>query len=445
MLVLRAKNIALSLLLTALLFVPLSVNRTPIRHFIERELPYSIEVDRLLRMGGEGSLSAWFGTLVFTVVALALFVLLRRATAPAERPTLRLGFGLAVLLAMDNAIMLHERLLAIWLTYANGVTGWLPALLALLLLGGLLRHSGLWPGRARLFYALGWGLVFAGYVWGVAVALQALNDRWHEVMAALLLYAGGISLLYAVLLRLAPVTPQALQLPPAGRTALWLVGWSVLFTLATAGFHILNAQTDLSVVDPFRLLFLLDSGQEATIPTFYSILLWLFCAGLLGLVAVGERDGGKRDTRRWGALAALFVFLSLDEAASLHEQLIGLSRAVVSKLAITHEGLLYHAWVVPVGILVLLLFLLYIPFFQRLPRSTVLWFLLSGALFVGGALGFEMIGGVVVTWDKNNDALRLTVETIEELLEMLGLAGFAFALLSYLAQHVAPLRLRVQP
>ena len=91
----------------------------------------------------------------------------------------------------------------------------------------------------------------------------------------------------------------------------------------------------------------------------------------------------------------------------------------------------------------LLLFVLYIPFFRRLPRSTALWILFSGALFVGGALGFEMIGGVVVTWARDNDALRLSVETVEELLEMLGLAGFVYALLEYLARHVAPVTVRV--
>jgi len=445
MLILRARSISLSLLLMALLFVPLSLYRTPIRQFVEAELPYSIQVDRLLRLGGEGSLSGWLGTVILTGVALALWVLARRLPTSGERGPLRLAFGLTALLALDQATVLHERVLAIWLAYAGGVTAWLPALVALLLLWALLRRSCAWPAKSRAFYVLGWVLVFAGYSWGIVTALQFSLDRGHEAAAALLRYGGGISLLYAALLRLAQVTPPlTVQVQSGRRVALWLVALGVLFSLLTAGFHVLDAQTDLSVIDPFRLFYLLDSGQESTIPTFYSVVLWLFCAGLLALIALGERDGGRRDTRRWAALAGLFVFLSLDEAASLHEQLIGLSRAVVGKLAIDHEGLFYHAWVVPVGILVLMLFVLYIPFFRRLPRSTALWMLFSGALFVGGALGFEMIGGVVVTWDRNNDALRLGVETVEELLEMLGLAGFAYALLSYLARHVAPVQVRVE-
>ena len=443
MLVLRARNVALSLLAVALLFVPLSLYRSPIRRFVEAELPYSIQVDRLLRMGSEGSLSAWFGSVIFIAVALALFVLLRRAGASGERGPLRLAFGVAGLLALDQSIVLHERLLAIWLTHAGSIGGWLPALLALLLLAALLRGGG-WAGRSRPFYTLGWALVFAGYLWSVVTALQFPLDRWHEAAAALLKYGGGICLLYAALLRLDGVTTLTTS-PQAGRrVALWLVGLGVLFSLATVGFHLLEARVDLDVIDPFRLFFLLDSLQEATIPTFYSFLLWLFVAALLVLITAGDRNSGRRDTRRWGALAALFVFLSLDEAASLHEQLIGLSRAMVSKLAIEHEGLLYHAWVVPVGLLLLLLFVLYIPFFRRLPRSTALWILFSGGLFVAGALGFEMLGGVVVTWAKDNDALRLGVETVEELLEMLGLAACAYALLSYLALHVAPVRLWVR-
>ena len=442
MLVLRARSVALSLLLTALLFLPPSLYRTPIRRFVENALPYSIQVDRMLRLGGEGSLSAWLGTLIFAAVALALWVLVRRLPTAAERGPLRLALGLAALLSLDQATALHERALAIWLTYAGDVTAWLPAAAALLLLWALLRR-GAWPAGSRAFYALGWALVFAGYSWGIVTAFQFPLDRGHEALTALLKYGGGISLLYAALARLAQASPLMVRVQSGRRLALGLAALGVLFSLATAGFHVLDAQADLNVIDPFRLFYLLDSGQEATIPTFYSVVLWLFCVGLLALVAAGERDGGRRDTRRWAALSALFVFLSLDEAASLHEQLIGLSRAVVGKLAIDHEGLFYHAWVVPVGLLVLLLFVLYIPFFRRLPRATALWILFSGALFVAGALGFEMIGGVVVTVAKDNDALRLGVETVEELLEMLGLAAFAYALLTYLARHVAPVRVRV--
>jgi hypothetical protein len=90
-------------------------------------------------------------------------------------------------------------------------------------------------------------------------------------------------------------------------------------------------------------------------------------------------------------LAAIFIYLSIDESAGLHETLM-------TPLAQFHfTGLLRFSWIVPYGLGCIALGLIYIPFVFALPgrfRSLVIF---AGALFLAAALGVESIGGYCVT------------------------------------------------
>jgi hypothetical protein len=434
-------KIALMLLIGSLVFVPLSLFRTPIRHFVEDALPFQIQIDRLLRMGGEGSLSGWYAVSLFLAAA-GMMVLVRRTLDHwAQRRMFSLTLWLVVLIGLDQTILLHDRFLAVWLDQFGRSIGWLPAVVALFLL--LVRQSRLWSPSARHAYELAWILIFAGYAWGVVTELYFPLNRTHEVITELLKMFGAIALFVASMRHLAAISPETtLTFQRGGRLLAALVGLSLLFGVLTAAFYALQTRVDLDTLDPYRFLYLLDAGQESTIATFYSVFLWRLCALLLMFIAIGNFRHGKADARRWMGLSAIFVYLSADEASSLHEQLIGISRAAVARLNLDSSGLFYHAWVVPVGLAVLLLFFAYLPFLRRLPRETALWMLFSGVLFVSGALGLEMVGGTIVTFARENDALRLSVETLEELLEMLALSFFAFSLTQHLAHQIGALTFR---
>lgn len=435
-------KIALMMLVGSLVFVPLSLYRTQIRHWVEDTIPFQIQVDRLLRMGGEGSLFGWYSVSLF-LVCVGMLVLVRRTlTLPAQRRALSLTVGVVLMLALDQTILLHDRLLAVWLNQFGMSGGWLPAVVALFLL--LFLQFRLWSPGARHAYQLAWFLIFAGYAWGVVTELYFPLHRAHEAVTELLKIFGAITLFVASMQHLAEVSPETtITFRRGGRLLAILAGFSLLFGVLTAAFYALQARVDLDTLDPYRFLYLLDAGQESTIATFYSVFLWRLCALLLMLVAIGTFRQGRPDARRWMILSAIFVYLSADEAASLHEQLIGISRAAVARLNLDSSGLFYHAWVVPVGLMVLLLFFAYLPFLRRLPRETALWMLGSGALFVGGALGLEMVGGAIVTFARENDMLRLSVETLEELCEMLALSVFAYALTRHLARQIGALTFRI--
>jgi hypothetical protein len=171
-------------------------------------------------------------------------------------------------------------------------------------------------------------------------------------------------------------------------------------------------------------LFGLD--EEANIPAWFSAALLLCCSLRLRYITWvkdGQRDA---DASYWRILSLLFLFLSLDEIASFHEMATERLRQVLHA-----EGLFYFAWVIPGLGLVLLFAVIYSRFLRRLPRRTGALIFSAGLLYVGGAIGLEMVGG---WWASSSGLGRQTtgyvlISSAEELLEMLGAAWFMYAIL----------------
>jgi hypothetical protein len=192
-----------------------------------------------------------------------------------------------------------------------------------------------------------------------------------------------------------------------------------------------------------RLLRLLDLNEEQSFGTIYSVELLLACAAVLLVLtfAAWRREtSGQRDSRWWLGLAALFVFLSADEGIGFHELLIGSIQRTFHV-----SGVLYYAWIIPYAGLVLAVVVLYARFLLRLPRQAAVRFVIAGAIYVGGAVGMEMVAGYLVqSRGYSEQSLPLEIEyLVEETMEMLGAAYFLTALLRYIELCGQPLELAV--
>ena len=176
-----------------------------------------------------------------------------------------------------------------------------------------------------------------------------------------------------------------------------------------------------------------DVGLEKNIPTLYSVLAWSLAAFATGLVAHSEAIRGGAFVGRWRALALIFLFLAFDEGTTIHEH-IGSYLKDWELLPAT--GLLHFFWVVPYSFLVILLASLYAPFLDALPTRTKLGFILSGTVFIGGAMGVEMFSASVYeTKGEGHSVLYHVLYSIEEFMEMLGVALLIFFVLDYLKTH----------
>lgn len=181
----------------------------------------------------------------------------------------------------------------------------------------------------------------------------------------------------------------------------------------------------------------LNLGREANIPTFYSALMLVFCSALLAAIAFYKRGEGGRYVRHWGVLAGIFLCLGFDEASKLHEMMSRPTRSLLN----LEGGLLHYSWVVPGLVFVLVVFLSYLRFLRDLPRTTAILFLLAGALFVGGAVGVEILGSRHAGVHGNANLTAQMLAWLEETLEMLGVVVFAHALMTYMSANLGELRL----
>ena len=173
-------------------------------------------------------------------------------------------------------------------------------------------------------------------------------------------------------------------------------------------------------------------SNEGKLPTFYSGVTLLVAALLLAATATYERRNGGRFARHWFGLALIFVFMAADELLEIHELSMGPMRRVFG----ISGGPLFFAWVIPAMALLALLAITYARFLAALPRPSLRAFLIAGSVYVGGALGMELVGSAYFT-THSNDVIYGVIATIEEMGEMTGMALFILALLDHLAR-IAP-------
>lgn len=177
------------------------------------------------------------------------------------------------------------------------------------------------------------------------------------------------------------------------------------------------------------LIPLFDFNRESNIPTMYSSIALIIAGVLLMVIAMAHRK--KNDAHiHWAVLSLIFFFLSVDEFASIHEMLIDPVRG-----ALGTSGVLYFSWVVPYAIILLLLAGSYINFLIRLPRKIMYLFLVSGTLYVGGAMGVELFEGAYAELHGFETLTFALFYTVEELLEMVGIAVFIYSLLLYITSQ----------
>jgi hypothetical protein len=169
----------------------------------------------------------------------------------------------------------------------------------------------------------------------------------------------------------------------------------------------------------------LNVDREINVPTLFSALLLFACAVLLAQIARSRR--GERYAWHWWILAGVFLFLALDEAVKIHERI-----GILLHLQYNTSGIFRWAWVIPYGAAIVLLTAAYLGFFLHLPARTRSLFFAAAALFIGGALGVEMIQARhFESVSGEPDLFYYSLVTVEEFLEMTGAIVFIHALFEY--------------
>lgn len=176
----------------------------------------------------------------------------------------------------------------------------------------------------------------------------------------------------------------------------------------------------------YGLVPLFDFDREDNIPTLFSSLLLLASAVLLMSISF-IHNRLRNPWLPWFGLACIFLFLSFDEIASFHERLTMPVRSVMDV-----SGIFYFAWVIPYMFILLFLLAVYSRFLISLPKRFMSLFILSGGVYISGAIGLELLGGLHASSFGVAGLQYSVIYTFEELLEMLGVMLFIYSLLSYI-------------
>jgi hypothetical protein len=174
---------------------------------------------------------------------------------------------------------------------------------------------------------------------------------------------------------------------------------------------------------------------EQSLATWWTSVLWA-CLALLFFEAGYRKLAGR--PIGWILLGAGSILLSIDEAVMIHEQFAALTGRWFGYVG----GIWATAWVVFAVPIVVACLAATAPLLIRLPRGIALRLLLSGAVFVTGAVGLEMaFGSARVDFHlPHHHIVILSMHVIEETLEMLGVGMAAIVMLAWLASPTAYMR-----
>lgn len=167
-------------------------------------------------------------------------------------------------------------------------------------------------------------------------------------------------------------------------------------------------------------LFHLDT--EFNLPAILAVLGLAAGGVLLLLVSACLRQLDVADHARWRWLGVGFLYLALDEGARIHER----ANYVVNQLGISLAALRF-GWVLLGIVAVLILTPIYLPAVLRLPGTVRLLAIAAAAVFVGGAVGLEMLGATVYERGPGDPWYQAAV-IAEEAAELTGIGLFLVAL-----------------
>lgn len=208
----------------------------------------------------------------------------------------------------------------------------------------------------------------------------------------------------------------------AKRVLIFLLAFEILLVLSYCVVHIFAPSVKWG---PIKLF--VDVDREVAIPTWFSTV-QLFAIAILFLLHART----TKQLRAYFILFALgFMFLSMDEAAAIHEKIIDSVKRVEWQwlLVLTFNGS-HKAWMIPylvIGVVVLMFSYRFPLFLWRRARRESIFFAIGTAVFCVGGIGLELLAFYFE--DAPTDTPYAWAIAGEEFLEMAGMTIVLYATL----------------
>jgi len=213
----------------------------------------------------------------------------------------------------------------------------------------------------------------------------------------------------------------------ASRITRWLMAGVVIFTVAAVAMVLLQTKESDSLVGQAleSLHRLFNPDLEANLATWFATTLLLIGAMLAALVAKTKVDSEDPLKNHWIGLFLVILLMSMDEAAQIHEMLIKPTQAL---LGVTQSA--GWVWTLPAFFVVAALAFASLRLLRAQPHRTRRLMILAFGLFLFGAFGIEILGGVLFGASRSL-GFELAA-AVEEFFEMSGAVVFIQAMLTVL-------------
>jgi hypothetical protein len=231
---------------------------------------------------------------------------------------------------------------------------------------------------------------------------------------------------------------HTIKIKPA-RIAIILVILSiVLVGLSLAGQWFRLFPDSYSISGPTQEFFLdlfidkFSVNTENNVATYFNTIILAIAALLIFVIASAKHAQKDKYRYEWSLLGLVFLYISIDEAAVIHEEFSRLFKDMPDV-----NGWLHYKWVIPGSIAVVLLVLAFLRFFLHLEKRYKLLFFISSGIYLAGALGTELISGYYANQYGTKSFTYSAMTTMEESLEWFGVILLIFTLLKYIETHLS--------
>lgn len=201
------------------------------------------------------------------------------------------------------------------------------------------------------------------------------------------------------------------------RTLLWVLGVLIVLNLIV----VVLAHSVMPETGSAKLLErYFNFATEANVPTYYNTVLIFLVAQTFFVLGKLHTPTEKAIKNYLFGMAGIFIFLSIDELAGIHEWF---SYGLPQHFGIGGEGMFKFAWIIPYGIALIVFGIYSLKFLKSLERPRLVKYFGAGFLYLMGVFVMEALGGWFV--DKNNGIETLEYylffTTPEETFEMLAM------------------------
>ncbi|MDD2923083.1 MAG: hypothetical protein PHQ36_12430, partial [Anaerolineales bacterium] len=209
-------------------------------------------------------------------------------------------------------------------------------------------------------------------------------------------------------------------------------------TLFPAAFRVRNPIGAYILDKYFVLEFRLNTESNVVI-YFAAFILLAAIAALLFLIALYKDAAKDKFKFYWYALAAFFLYLSVDKAAILPGKHVKFFNEWTDQ-----NGWFEFRWAFVIAALILLglLFRKFLLHFEPKFRTLLLT---STILYYVGVFGVELFGGRYTSWFGNQNLGLAALSCASELMEFGGLILAIYALLLYMETHLPNIRFLMRP